>query len=121
MKRRFIVAGSLRPACAEGGLTRMRPGSARWCSLLCVPRARLGVPRARLAARRSRRDTALPGFAHGCRRGAVGVEERLARLVIEGGRDTGGHRPRELECIRWARAEQAQRGGDAPEQPVALD
>src|SRR5262245_50911202 len=38
----FIVAGSMRPACIEGGLRQARPGSARRCSLLIGRRARLG-------------------------------------------------------------------------------
>src|SRR5207244_2177285 len=114
----FIVAMSPRPAWTEGGLRQALAGSAAAYSSRCGPRARLAVhgPRGGPAL-----HTLLVRVSHGVRVLAVRIEERLARLVAQGGGDARGHGPGQLERVRRPRAEKAERGRDAPEEPVALD
>src|SRR5438034_834219 len=145
-KSLFIVAGSLRPALTEGGLTQMRAGSgpqstrpARSGSGPQSTRpARSGSgPQSTRPARsgfgpqstrpvrpgsgpQSTLQSSLVGFSYRTRLLAVRVEEGLARLVAEGARHAGGHRAGQLEGIRGARAEEPQRRGHAPEETITL-
>src|SRR6266704_2387166 len=133
-KSLFIVAGSLRPALSEGGLTQVRAGfgpqSTRPARSGSGPQstrpARSGFgPQSTRPVRpgsgsQSTLQSSLVGFSYRTRLLAVRVEEGLARLVAEGARHAGGHRAGQLESIRGARAEEPQRRGHAPEETITL-
>src|SRR5712691_5729370 len=72
-KSLFIVAGSLRPALSEGGLTQVRAGSGPQSTRP----ARAG------SGPQSTLQSFLVGFSYRTRLLAVRVEEGLARLVAE--------------------------------------
>src|SRR6185436_10364919 len=106
------------PRWVEGGLRQARAGSAAPDFSRRGPRARLGGY-GHGGSARSTHDLLVSSANRACGL-AVRVQEGLARLVAEGCRDPGRHRPGQLEGVGGASAQQSERGRYTPKESIPI-